>query len=251
MCTLIVLYKLLKDYPVIALHNRYMEKDSEEYPPRRMGDVVCPIDAASGGTWIGCNGKGLLLAITNQETETLENPRRSRGLLALDVLRGCETADDAKELLLDPATRAPYRSGNFVVVDEESGHHIVWDVDTHHFEVSPGLYTVGTVTVVPRIRWSERSRRIHEGSERRVSRARELLSGFRPRSVDEAIEELVKVSADHAYGKTESSICWHHPVNRQTSSTLIALGAEPRVYYCPGNHCESPYVDYSGVINSK
>jgi uncharacterized protein with NRDE domain len=138
MCTLIILYKLLKDYPVIALHNRYLGKDTVEQPPRRIGDVVCPIDVASGGTWIGFNGRGLLLAITNQETQTLEKPGRSRGLLALDILRDCSTAEEAKDLLLAPSTRAPYRTGNFVVADAETGHHVVWDVETHHLEVGPG-----------------------------------------------------------------------------------------------------------------
>jgi len=245
MCTLIILYRLLDDYPVIALHNRYLGKDTLEHPPRRIGDIVCPIDVASGGTWIGFNGRGLLLAITNQETQTLEKPGRSRGLLALDILRDCGTAEEAKDLLLDPGTRALYRTGNFVALDAETGHHVVWDVDTYHYVVSPGFYSVGTVTVVPGVQWGERSRSMYKSSERRVARAHELLDGYKPRSIDEAIETMMRVSADHAHGKTESSICWHHPEFRQTSSTLIALGKQPRVYYCPGNHCESPYTDYS------
>ena len=245
MCTLIILYGLLKDYPVIALHNRYLDKDTVEQPPRRIGDIVCPIDVASGGTWIGFNGRRLLLAITNQETQTLEKPDHSRGHLALDILRDCDTAEEAKDLLLDPEIRAPYRTGNFVVLDAETGHHVVWDMETHHFEVGPGLYAVGTVTVVPGVQLSDRSRSIYEGSERRVARAHELLDGYKPRSIEEAIETMMMVSADHAHGRTESSICWHSPEFRQTSSTLIALGKQPKVYYCSGNHCESPYTDYS------
>ncbi|MCX6641773.1 MAG: NRDE family protein [Candidatus Bathyarchaeota archaeon] len=177
MCTLIILYKLIKDYPIITLHNRYLGKDTLEFPPIRSGEVTSPIDVASKGTWIGFNRKGLLVAITNQETETLEKPGRSRGLLALDILRNCASAEEAKTLLLEPKVRKPYRSGNFVV------------------------------------------------------------------------ETLMKVSADHACGRTESSICWHHPDFKQTSSTIIAVGDKPRVYYCLGNHCESPYTDYSNLVS--
>jgi len=86
---------------------------------------------------------------------------------------------------------------------------------------------------------------MYKSSERRVARAHELLDDYRPRSVDEAIETMMRVSADHAHGRTESSICWHSPEFRQTSSTLMALGKRPRVHYCPGNHCEAPYTDYS------
>jgi uncharacterized protein with NRDE domain len=251
MCTLIVLYRLLQDYPIIALHNRYLGKDTAEEPPRRMGDVFCPIDVASGGTWIGFNVRGLLLAITNQETRTLESPGRSRGLLALDILRDCATAGEAREILLKSATRTPYRTGNFALIDATEGYHVVWDRRTYSYPIEPGVFAMGTVTVVPGIRWSDRSRRIHKSSERRVARAHQLLDSYRPVDVDDAVESLMSVSADHAHGMTESSICWHHTEFRQTSSTLMALGSEPRVYYCPGNHCVNPYTDYSEALNTR
>jgi hypothetical protein len=43
MCTFIMLYKLLEDYPVIALHNRYLGRDTMEEPPRSWsGGVYAP-----------------------------------------------------------------------------------------------------------------------------------------------------------------------------------------------------------------
>jgi len=245
MCTLILLYRLLEDYPVLALHNRYMGRDTVEEPPRRIGDVVCPVDVSSGGTWIGFNSSGLLLAVTNQETQTLDKPSRSRGLLALDILGGCGTADEAKDVLLDPANRKPYRTGNFAAVDARKAYHVIWDTGTHLFSVTPGAYVMSTITLVPEIMWSDRSRRIYEASDRRVRRVHQLLDGYRPGNVDEAICKLMSVSADHHHGRSDSSICFHHPEHRQTSSTIIALGEKPRVLYCPGNHCENPYTDYS------
>jgi uncharacterized protein with NRDE domain len=245
MCTLIVLHRLLHGFPVVALHNRYMGKDTVEEPPRRMGDVFCPIDVASGGTWMGFNREGLLMAVTNQETQTLDDPGRSRGLLALDILRGCATAEEAREVLLDPATRAPYRTGNFALFDAINGYHVVWDRATHCYPIEPGVFAMGSVTIVPGAQLGDRSRRIYESSERRLARAHELLDGYRPQGIWEAVEKMMRVSADHAHGKSESSICWHHPDYRQASSTLMALGPEPRVYYCPGNPCENPYTDYS------
>ena len=38
MCTLIILYKLLDDYPVVALHNRYLGVNTKEKPPQSIGD---------------------------------------------------------------------------------------------------------------------------------------------------------------------------------------------------------------------
>jgi hypothetical protein len=45
------------------------------------------VDRAGGGTWIGLNGKGLLVAVTNRPQREVVATRRSRGLLAMDALR--------------------------------------------------------------------------------------------------------------------------------------------------------------------
>ena len=115
-----ILYILLDDYPVVTLHYRYLGLNTQEKPPQSLGDgVFCPMDIESNGTWMGFNRDGLLLAITNQETQTIDQPSRSRCLLAFDILRECSTAEEAKEHLIDPFIRPLYRLGNFVVADSE------------------------------------------------------------------------------------------------------------------------------------
>jgi len=248
-CTLILLYGLLEDYPVVALHNRYLGKDTLEQTPRRLnGGTVAPLDVASGGTWIGVNDSGLLLAITNQETQWLPEPGRSRGLLALDMLKECETAEEAKERLIDPGIRGLYRTGNFTVLDGQTAWHVVWDRETHIYPIDEGVYALSTITVVPGMAWSDRARSIWIDAEKRRARAYELLSGYRPGSVGDAVAELMRVSADHGWGRSQASICWHSPEYRQTSSTIMAVAAEPGdslVYYCEGNACENRFKDYS------
>ena len=248
-CTLVLLYGLLKDYPVVALHNRYLGKCTLEQPPRRLnGNTVAPLDVESGGTWIGVNDSGLLLAITNQETQRLPEPGRSRGLLALDILKDHETAEDAKEHLLDQGIQGLYRTGNFTVLDRQTAWHVVWDRDTHVYPIGEGVYAVSTITVVPGMTWSDRARSIWVDAEKRRARAYELLSGYQPGSVGDAVAELMRVSADHGWGRSQASICWHSPEYRQTSSTIMAVAAEPGnslVYYCEGNACENPFKDYS------
>lgn len=248
-CTLALLYGLLKDYPVVALHNRYLGKDTLEQPPRRLnGNTMAPIDMESGGTWIGVNDSGLLLAITNQETQRLPGPGRSRGLLVLDILKEYETAEDAKEHLLDPSIRGLYRTGNFAVLDQQTAWHVVWDRDTHVYPINEGVHAVSTITVVPGMTWSDRARSIWVDAEKRRARAYELLSGYQPDSIEDAVDELMRVSADHGWGRSQASICWHSPEYMQTSSTIMAVAAEPGeslVYYCEGNACENHFKDYS------
>ena len=248
MCTFILLHKLLEDYPVVALHNRYLGLNTREEPPRSMGQgVYCPIDVESQGTWIGFNRDGLLMAITNQETHNVDKPGRSRGLLALDVLRECGSSAEAKDYLMDTSIRHLYRPGNFVVADSENAWHILWDYASMIWEIEPGPYAMGVVTMYPGVQLNERATRVGMDSEKRRIRAMKLLNGFKPKSIDEALMKMKQVSADHEYGKTTASICWHSTEFRQTSSTIIAVGANPsdsRVLYCVGNACMSPFNEY-------
>jgi uncharacterized protein with NRDE domain len=248
-----MIYKLLEDYPIVALHNRYLGLNTLETPPGKLGNgIYAPIDYDSQGTWIGFNKEGLFLAITNQETEIIENPKRSRGLLALDVLRECSTAYEAQRYLSEPSIRPLYRPGNFVVADEKSAWHILWDHVTTSWRLLPGPYAIGVVTMYPGIKLNERVDEIGLDSEKRRRRAFQLLSGFQPEDVNAAINKMMKVSADHEYGKTTASICWHSDEFRQTSSTIMAIGSNPslsRVLYCQGNACETPFEEYKVSFN--
>jgi len=258
MCTLIVLYGLMSDYPILVLHNRYLGRGAVERPPCRLPgrrDVFCPVDVVSGGTWVGFNESGLLVAVTNQETEWDEAPARSRGLLALDLLEGCGSADEARGFLLDPDAKWDYRRGNFVVLDASAGWHVVWDRETYSERLDLGKYVVTTLTIVPGIEWTDRAERMWINAEKRRIRALQLLNGFQPSDLDSAIDELKAIAKDHGSEKGPGSICYHNPTGEyvQTSSTIMTVAkniGDSRILYCPGNACENKYVDYSSVLKN-
>ena len=246
MCTFIMLYKLLQDYPVVALHNRYLGLDTKEEPPRSWGDgVYAPYDVGSKGTWIGINRDDLLMGITNQETQIIDKPGRSRGLLAVDVLRECASSSEARGYLTDESIRNQYRTGNFVVADADNAYHVLWDAITITREIKSGPYALGVIMRYPGLEITVRAKEVWHSSESRRLRTYRLLSEFKPSDVDDAISKLMDVSGDHEYGKTTESICWHSDKFRQTSSTIMAPGAHPRALYCAGNHCENEYVSQS------
>ena len=246
MCTFIMLYKLLEDYPVIALHNRYLGLDTKEDPPRSWGGgVYAPYDVESKGTWMGINRDGLLMGITNQETQIIDKPDRSRGLLGVDVLRECTSSSEARSYLTDKSIRGLYRTGNFVVADAEDAYHVIWDAITITREIKHGPYALGVITRYPGLEIMGRAREVWHSSESRRLRAYRLLSQFKPSGIDDAISKLMDVSGDHEYGKTTGSICWHSDKFRQTSSTIMAPGTRPKAFYCIGNHCENDYVIHS------
>ncbi|HIH88140.1 TPA: hypothetical protein HA344_02890 [Candidatus Bathyarchaeota archaeon] len=256
MCTLIALCGFLRDYPVLVLHNRYLNRGTVEEPPRVFEGkrhVYAPYDVASKGTWIGFNEEGLLVAVTNQETELLEKPARSRGLLAMDLLDGCASAEEAKGFLTDPDVRWDYRRGNFFVADSESAWHVVWDRETEVRHLEAGGHVVTTLTVFPGVDWTERAERMWVNVEKRRIRALQLIDGLQPGNLDSLMASLKDFGTDHGAEKGPGSICYHYPTREyvQTSSTIIAVGtdvSDSRIHYCPGNPCEKEYSNYTSII---
>jgi uncharacterized protein with NRDE domain len=258
-CTLVFLYGLLEDYPVVVLHNRYLIAGTLEQTPRIFEGgrrVYAPYDVISRGTWVGFNESGLLVAVTNQETEYNEKPARSRGLLNMDLLDGCDSADEAKDFLADPDVRWDYRRGNFLVADARSAWHIIWDRETSVKPLNHGSHVVTTLTLMPGIEWTERAEKMWVNVEKRKLRAYHLVNRLEPCDVNELIESLELISADHGDEKGQGSICYHDSTgkNVQTSATILAVGSKnenSKILYCPGNTCENYFEDYSGIIKKR
>lgn len=243
----------MDDYPVVALHNRYLNKDTRESPPSKIDQIICPIDIASGGTWVGFNENGLLLGITNQETNKIETPGRSRGLLALDILHKYSDSREAKDFLLKPDTRLPYRRGNFLLVDKKEGWHIIWDKETYYYPIENGCYPIATLTKLPNTKLDTNREKIYQDATKRLNRANSLMEGYNPLDIGDLVNRLMQVSADHGYGKTQASICWHSQKYKQTSSTIIAIGNKldkSKIFYCEGNACENEFTDYSKIMEN-
>jgi len=254
-CTLTILYKALRGYPIVALHNRYVRAGTVELAPRTIDAsqrTYCPVDVASGGTWIGVNGEGLLVAVTNQDSHWVEEPGRSRGLLALDLLEMFSDAVEAKDHLLDPEIRGDYRWGNFVAIDEGSAWHVIWDRETECREIVEGAYAVSNLTPTATMINTERVEELLGNAERRRTRALELAENV-VSPIEAAMVAMKGIAGDHDGERSLGSICYHDPSGRymQSSSTLMAIAddlQDSRIHYCPGNPCEAAFDDYSYIL---
>ncbi len=247
---------MVSGYPMVVLHARYLNSGTKEEPPSRIDvgrAVYRPLDIASGGTWVGLNDAGLIVAVTNQETEFNGSPGRSRGLLAMDLLGSCGSATEARKILTDPSIRSSYRRGNFLVADSREAWHVIWDKETWAHALGPGGHVVTTLTAAPGVEWTERAEGMWPVVEMRRVRALELLSATPRSGIDAVIRELEEWSRDHGRGRGPGTICYHDPTGRnsQTSATIIAVGdsvRDSRILYCPGNPCEGEYQDYSSIL---
>ena len=256
MCTLIVLYRFLKEYPVVALFNRYAPKGSWEYPPRVVKGgrwvVYCPIDGVSGGTWVGFNSAGLFSAVTDQHSGGVVKSRRSRGKLILDVLLGFDDSFDAVEHLKSEVTRG-YKKGNFVILDPTRGYHVLYDEKVYVWEVKPGIHVFTNLMKHPQLKLTSETLKVYRRVEVRRARALQLTKNLTSTmTVDEIIERLKTIASDHGGEPGEKSICYHGDNEwYMSSSTIILLSKDPsksKILYCRGNPCTSKYINYSHIL---
>ena len=66
-------------------------------PSETAFDVLCPTDPDAGGSWIGVNDRGLIVALLNnyaQEDAYIPSDIRSRGTLVVELLQGAATAKE-------------------------------------------------------------------------------------------------------------------------------------------------------------
>jgi uncharacterized protein with NRDE domain len=112
MCTLNLFFKVFDQTPVLLLANREEFMDRPFSPPEMLTQVpriFGPRDKAAGGTWIGVNEAGLIVALTNHygTISTGGSSFCSRGFVVMEALRHA-TAKEARRLVeaLSPRCKA-------------------------------------------------------------------------------------------------------------------------------------------------
>ena len=121
MCVLVFHHRTRDDAPLVLLHNREEAYDRAFDGPRLQDvatGIVAPRDRMAGGTWIGMNRWGLVVAIANRHGEEVEGTVRSRGLLVADLLRAHRAAD-ALRMLARQLARIAYAGFHVLVADGE------------------------------------------------------------------------------------------------------------------------------------
>jgi hypothetical protein len=128
MCVLLVHLAVRDDAPVVLLANRDEAFARAFDPPTlRPGPegIVSPRDRTAGGTWLGTNRWGLVVAITNRPAPPAPPDTRSRGLLVSDLLKR-RSAEEARTWLAGHLAKNRYAPFNLMLLDRTRGlavHH--------------------------------------------------------------------------------------------------------------------------------
>src|SRR5436309_5665158 len=121
MCLLALFFRVAEDAPLVVGANREEAYARGGEPPRVLDGPVralAGIDPLAGGTWLGVNEHGVVIAVTNRRKSYVPDRPRSRGLLARELL-GCPTAAEAVERGTRELDSDRYAGCNFLCADRE------------------------------------------------------------------------------------------------------------------------------------
>lgn len=237
MCLLALLYRVANDAPVVVGANREEAYERGGEPPRLLHGsprIVAGVDPRAGGTWLGVNERGLLIAVTNRSKLRVPQQPRSRGLLALDLL-GCTDARKAVDLATRELETARYAGCNFLLVDREGAYAVQAGDWLRVRPLSPGLHVLT-------------ARDVNDPSDRRIGHTLTWLGGRRLDTAAACVTALRELCAQ----KDDPPICLHGECGGTVSSSIVALRwpPAPGVYlHAQGSPDEVPYVDYGHLLN--
>ena len=243
MCTLTFAWRVFRDAPVLLGANRDEAVDRPAEPPAVRGETtryVAPRDAKAGGTWIGLNECGLVVAITNRWLESTHSGDRSRGLLVADCLAST-SAEAAVTAVRHDLERRSYDGFNLLLADSTAAFVLEYDRELTVRRLDPGVHVIGNVggVINGSSRFSIPTRRQSVGAERADS-ARRIATTLVPDSSESGtawLDRASEVLADHEY-----DACLHGDGFGTVSCTRIQTGttaAKATMAYADGPPCEA------------
>jgi hypothetical protein len=196
---------------------------------------VAGTDPTAGGTWLGVNAHGVVIAVTNRRRSEIPKKPRSRGLLARDLL-ALPSAKEAANVAARELDRKLYAGCNVVCLD--ANHAIV----LHHADwlrvrmLPPGLHLLA-------------NRDVNDESDDRIGYAAHWLNRRPYHVAEHCLVALRQLCGLNEPGMP--AICFRAGERGTVSSTLIALRssmAESVYLHAQGPPDRTPYADYSHLL---
>ncbi len=239
MCLLAIFYRIVDDAPLVVGANREEFYNRPADPPRILDGpcrFVAGVDLLAGGTWLGVNERGLLVAVTNRAKSRPVTQPRSRGMLVREMLE-CRTSREALDLATQELDLHRYLGCNVVCADSEQ---LVIFQAGDWLRIKPMPPGVHVLT----------NEDINDCHEPRVSYARDwLMHQAYDTSFDclNALRQLCK----HRGEDGTPAICLYGKERGTVSSSLIALRnsvARSAYLHAHGPPDQTLYEDYSPLL---
>ena len=253
MCTLVAIFGIHPDLPLIVGANRDEFYSRPWAPPARLSDepvVFGARDLTQGGTWLGVTEGGFFVAVTNQRTLGARDATlRSRGQLVLEAL-GCGTPDAAVDWL-GRVNGGEYNPFNVLLGDARSLY-------VAYARAEPSL----KIERLDHGIWVLNNDAIGSRDFPKANRVRDLIAPIALKPWNELAPKLARALGDHEQPPlTEipeppagsplgrealqmlQAVCVHTPVYGTSSATLLALGDGKVLDYrfAPGPPCVTAF----------
>lgn len=246
MCLLVVLSRIVPEWPLIVAANRDEQYARPTDPvmvlrgrPRTLGGR----DRLAGGTWLALNEHGVVAGLTNQPLNRSQT-RRSRGSIPLELTDGASAADAVAAFT---ASTRPAEFNPCWTLAADRSTLLYLDLTRPDVlaavELEPGVHIL--------------ENRALDAPSTKVDRVRARLGDVAARDPDSLFEALRAVLADHVITAAPqgddawshlfsraSACCVHTDVYGTRSSTLIRVPRSPdapaQMWASDGPSCTHP-----------
>lgn len=264
MCLLGIEFGRFQEFPVLVLANReelYARPSAGPrlYPPegRTPGwmagiNVQTPntkhqtpggtpgwmggVDLVAGGTWLGLNECGLLVAVTNRKKRLLPENPPSRGLLCRKLLAERETAS-AMETALRELHGNRFAGCNLLIANRHSAGVIEAGDALKVTQLSPGLHLLANAE-------------LNDPADRRIERVRREFLRANPVTPEEWFRTARNICQLGAAGDAPA-ICLTGSDRGTVSSTVLGLGQPLQsscYWFAPGPPNSTAYNDHTPLL---
>jgi uncharacterized protein with NRDE domain len=239
MCLLALFFRVVEDAPVVVGANREEFYARGGEPPHVLDGPVPAVagtDPQAGGTWLGVNAHGVLVAVTNRPRSDPPARPRSRGLLVRDLLTSCASARDVAARATRELDGNRYAGCNLLCADRDTA--VVFEAADwlRVRPLPPGLHVLTNNDV-------------NDAGDLRVGHAlwwlsrRDYAAG---RECAAALKELCAQTGDGG-----PPICFRKEDRGTVSSTIVALRQpldRSTYLHAQGPPDRTPYTDYSHLL---
>lgn len=188
-------------------------------------------DEVAGGTWLGLNRSGLMVAVTNRFGATRHGDRGSRGTLVTESLGFA----NASELHAHLAAMDPHRCNAFhLLYADQQRAGLTWSDGERieHTWLEPGLHVV-----------TERSFGAADGE-----RERRLRDGLGNSAKRPSVETLQRLLATHVEGDPAASSCVHLESFGYGTRSSAVLFPNDGFWWAEGRPCTTPWRDLTPLL---
>ncbi|MCS6851072.1 MAG: NRDE family protein [Gemmataceae bacterium] len=210
MCLVVLCFRAVPDAAIVLAANREEAYARGGEPPQVWaGEVpfVAGRDPVAGGTWLGVNALGVVVAVTNRRKTHVPAGAVSRGLLVCAALRR-QSAAEAADAAVRELASGNYAGCNLLCADADRAYVVHAGDWLRVRPLTPGLHLLAAGDV-------------NDAHDPRLAHARRWLSAQRWSDAGTCAAALQRLCAQSGNGSP--AMCLHGPEAGTVSSTIVVV----------------------------